>query len=164
VEDKGKLAGVSSFYHMGPTDQTQAVKLSSKWLYLLSQPDNPIAKWDFLFSFFFGDRVSLCSPGCPGTHSVDQAGLELRNLPASSFFFLKIYLFCVYECFYMLVSMFTTGAQCPWRSEEFTGFPEPVTQIVISHCVGAGNQSQVLWRVTSILNSWANSPALDLFF
>jgi hypothetical protein len=27
--------------------------------------------------FVFGDRVSLCSPGCPGTHSVDQAGLEL---------------------------------------------------------------------------------------
>ncbi len=25
-------------------------------------------------------RVSLCSPGCPGTHSVDQAGLELRDL------------------------------------------------------------------------------------
>ncbi|GAB1289500.1 DnaJ homolog subfamily B member 6 [Apodemus speciosus] len=24
-------------------------------------------------------RVSLCSPGCPGSHSVDQAGLELRN-------------------------------------------------------------------------------------
>jgi hypothetical protein len=31
----------------------------------------------------FQDRVSLCSPGCPGTHSVDQAGLELRNPPAS---------------------------------------------------------------------------------
>jgi hypothetical protein len=29
-------------------------------------------------------RVSLCSPGCPGTHSVDQAGLELRNPPASA--------------------------------------------------------------------------------
>jgi hypothetical protein len=27
---------------------------------------------------------SLCSPGCPGTHFVDQAGLELRNLPASA--------------------------------------------------------------------------------
>jgi hypothetical protein len=43
----------------------------------------------FFFLFFsvfrvFGDRVSLCSPGCPGTHSVDQAGLELRNLPASA--------------------------------------------------------------------------------
>ena len=34
-----------------------------------------------LFFFFktFQDRVSLCySPGFPGTHSVDQAGLELR--------------------------------------------------------------------------------------
>jgi hypothetical protein len=26
----------------------------------------------------------VCSPGCPGTHFVDQAGLELRNLPASA--------------------------------------------------------------------------------
>jgi hypothetical protein len=26
----------------------------------------------------------LCSPGCPGTYSVDQAGLELRNLLASA--------------------------------------------------------------------------------
>jgi hypothetical protein len=32
----------------------------------------------------FQNRVSLCSPGCPGTHSVDQAGLELRNSPASA--------------------------------------------------------------------------------
>jgi hypothetical protein len=32
----------------------------------------------------FRDRVSLCSSGCPGTHSVDQAGIELRNLPASA--------------------------------------------------------------------------------
>jgi hypothetical protein len=32
----------------------------------------------------FRDRVSLCSPGCPGTHSADQAGLELRNSPASA--------------------------------------------------------------------------------
>jgi hypothetical protein len=41
-------------------------------------------------SFFFfvfsrhGFSVSLCSPGCPGTHSVDQAGLKLRNPPASA--------------------------------------------------------------------------------
>jgi hypothetical protein len=32
----------------------------------------------------FRDRVSLCSPGCPGTHFVDQAGLKLRNPPAST--------------------------------------------------------------------------------
>jgi hypothetical protein len=35
-------------------------------------------------SYFFRDRVSLCSPGCPGTHSVDQAGLQLRNPSASA--------------------------------------------------------------------------------
>ena len=36
---------------------------------------------------FWGEgqyRVSLYSPGCPGTHSVDKAGLELRNPPASA--------------------------------------------------------------------------------
>jgi hypothetical protein len=32
----------------------------------------------------FRDRVSLSSLGCPGTHFVDQAGLELRNPPASA--------------------------------------------------------------------------------
>jgi hypothetical protein len=36
------------------------------------------------FFLVFQDRVSLCSPGCLGTHFVDQAGLELRNLPASA--------------------------------------------------------------------------------
>jgi hypothetical protein len=44
----------------------------------------------FLFLFFFlgggvfQDRVSLCSPGCPGTHSVDQASFKLRSPPASA--------------------------------------------------------------------------------
>jgi hypothetical protein len=28
--------------------------------------------------------IFLCSPGCPATHSVDQADLELRNPPASA--------------------------------------------------------------------------------
>jgi hypothetical protein len=38
-----------------------------------------------LFCFLFlRDRVSLCRSGCPGTHSVDQAGLELRNPPVSA--------------------------------------------------------------------------------
>jgi hypothetical protein len=38
----------------------------------------------FILFWFCRDRVSLCSPDYPGTHSVDQAGLELRNLPASA--------------------------------------------------------------------------------
>jgi hypothetical protein len=55
--------------------------------------------WVFVFVFGFGfglvlvfvvvvvvvfrDRASLCNPGCPRTHSVDQAGL-VRNPPASA--------------------------------------------------------------------------------
>jgi hypothetical protein len=36
------------------------------------------------FFFDFKDRASLYSPGCHGTHFVDQAGLKLRNPPASA--------------------------------------------------------------------------------
>ena len=43
---------------------------------------SPILGGDFLGRV--QDRVSLYSPGCPGTHSVDQAGLKLRNSPASA--------------------------------------------------------------------------------
>jgi hypothetical protein len=43
-----------------------------------------ILRFFFFFFLVFRDRVSLCGPGCPGTHFVDQAGLELRNLPASA--------------------------------------------------------------------------------
>jgi hypothetical protein len=42
--------------------------------------------WFLVFGFWvlvFLDRVSPCSLGCPGTHFVEQAGLELRNLSAS---------------------------------------------------------------------------------
>ncbi|GAB1295570.1 TBC1 domain family member 15 [Apodemus speciosus] len=50
------------------------------------------AEWDMVNTVSFKKKphtngaawVSLCSPGCPGTHSVDQAGLELRNPPASA--------------------------------------------------------------------------------
>jgi hypothetical protein len=38
----------------------------------------------FVCFLIFRDRVSLYSPGYPGTDSVDQAGLELRNPPASA--------------------------------------------------------------------------------
>jgi hypothetical protein len=38
----------------------------------------------FVCLFVFQDRVSLYSPSCPGTHFGDQAGLELRNPPASA--------------------------------------------------------------------------------
>jgi hypothetical protein len=51
--------------------------------------------------FFFQDRVFLCSPDCPGTHFVDQAGLELRNLTAfaSQVLGLKV---CAMACMWIL--------------------------------------------------------------
>jgi hypothetical protein len=57
------------------------IKLHVLWV----SPSNIYVVVIFFFFFFFlvfPDRVSLYSPGCPGTHSVDQAGLELRNPPA----------------------------------------------------------------------------------
>jgi hypothetical protein len=38
----------------------------------------------FLPSFFKTGFLYVASPGCPETHSVDQAGLELRSPPASA--------------------------------------------------------------------------------
>jgi hypothetical protein len=37
-----------------------------------------------VFGFWFFKTGFLRSPGCPGTHFVDQAVLKLRNLPASA--------------------------------------------------------------------------------
>jgi hypothetical protein len=45
---------------------------------------NELVQQDFFLVLVFHVRVSLCIPGSPGTHSVDQAGLELRNSPASA--------------------------------------------------------------------------------
>ena len=46
-------------------------------------PSSRILKRIF-FSFVFFNTGFLAHPGCPGTHFVDQAGLEHRNLPASA--------------------------------------------------------------------------------
>jgi hypothetical protein len=49
--------------------------------------ENPFFFFGFLFVclfFVFQGRVFLYSPGFPGTHFLDQAGLELRNPPASA--------------------------------------------------------------------------------
>jgi hypothetical protein len=68
----------------------------------------------FVLFLLFLDRVSLCSPGCPGAHSVDKAGLKFRDPFASTslvlglkaraitwlYFLLIIITICyIYECF-----------------------------------------------------------------
>ena len=72
----------------------------------------------------FRDRVSLYSRGCPGTHSVDQAGLELRNPPASAFQVLglkaytttawlniHLYLF-IFVCMYVYMYVYVCVREC----------------------------------------------------
>jgi hypothetical protein len=60
----------------------------------------------FIYLFiFYQDRVSLCSPGCPGTHSVNQAGLKLRNLPASASQVLELKVCATTAQFYFLFLM-----------------------------------------------------------
>ena len=63
--------------------------LENQTLLLIAEPSlQPLSFFlpHFLLFFFldFQDRVSLCSPDCPGTGRADQAGLELRDLPASA--------------------------------------------------------------------------------
>jgi hypothetical protein len=40
--------------------------------------------WFFFVLFCFFETGFLCISGCPGTQSVNQAGLKLRNPPASA--------------------------------------------------------------------------------
>jgi hypothetical protein len=65
--------------------ELQIVVSLQSWVqarFLSAEP--PLQPPIFFFFFFFRDRVSLYSPDCPGTHSEDQAGLELRNPLASA--------------------------------------------------------------------------------
>lgn len=78
------LGFVASFYsnvcHLGPCMTIWS------WRKLLRPtvfPSLPVLaseiKWECI-RFVFWDRASLCSPGCPGTHCVNQAGLELPEI------------------------------------------------------------------------------------
>ena len=109
----------------------------------------------FLSCIFFWDRFSLCSSGCPGTHSVDQADLRLRDSQllglkmcttmTDLFSFLEkgyLYYFqlCVYMCVGMCVSAGTPGGQRHWVSLEME------LQVIVDHLqwvLGTGFWSSV---------------------
>ena len=71
---------------------SQAEYTDIRWVTLTQY----IHKLDFIYLFIylfilgFRDRVSLCSAGFPGTLSVDQADLELRELPVSASWMLEL--------------------------------------------------------------------------
>jgi hypothetical protein len=86
VESSGRT--ISNFLRNRHIDfQSDCTSLQShqQWrcVPLSPQPHQHVEIHILFFFFFFRDRF-LCSPGCPGTHFVDQAGLELRNIPASA--------------------------------------------------------------------------------
>jgi hypothetical protein len=76
------------FWHILGFTPFQCIFICFTNLHILGWRNDSMVKssgYSFFFFFWvFQDRVSLCSSGCPGTHFVDQAGLELRNLPASA--------------------------------------------------------------------------------
>jgi hypothetical protein len=76
---KMKVPYQTQFCHRKPNKQLQTRDLFFK------------KKKEFFFLFhdvhcthIIDEAASVNSPGCPGTHSVDQVGLELRNPPASA--------------------------------------------------------------------------------
>lgn len=56
--------------------------------------------------FSFGNRVSLCLPGCPGSLAIDQASLKLRHLPVSASWWLG---------FKSGTTTTTAWIPCPWK-------------------------------------------------
>ena len=97
----------------------------------------------------YGERESLHSPGCPRTHYVDQAGLKFTEthlpllglIPHLALIFFKIY-FYLFKC--------VCGVyQCVLCVYEFPQSPKKASdplelETVVSHHVGAGNQTPVL--------------------
>jgi hypothetical protein len=79
------------YAHVGHIHVCMLVQMSVG-LFLLVTVFLPVLFFFFFFVFFFfffwflffSRQVSLYRPGCAGTHSVDQACLELRNPPASA--------------------------------------------------------------------------------
>jgi hypothetical protein len=57
----------------------------------------------------------VCSPGCPGTHSIDQASLELRNPPASASQILELKVCATTSgFFFFLMNDVEDPAHCRW--------------------------------------------------
>ena len=104
---RGKFLPFTSELSFGKSQACSALRSLPGWRpAVCSHQSFPVPCWVFLYSIFpqlilvlgfilfmfmvlyilvSPDRVSLCGPCCPGTCSVDQAGLEFRDSPASAF-------------------------------------------------------------------------------
>jgi hypothetical protein len=117
----------------------------------------------FLLLFLFFETGFLCV-ALTVQELIDQAGLELRNLPASASQVLGLKacattlglkcILCV--CFVSYVCLCTMGmAWCPWRLEEKV----LLYLLKMNHHAGSGNWTQVLCKSSHALNLRVIPPA-----
>jgi hypothetical protein len=76
-----------------------------------------------LFCFVFRDRVSLCSLGCPGTHSVDQAAPASASLKACATNARQAWF-----CLLLLIVMLSVGLQ---DLESISSLRDPTPQLIL---------------------------------
>jgi hypothetical protein len=104
-------------------------------------------------SCLFRDRVSLCSSGCPGTHSVDQPGLPTHKEPPASpsrVLELKVRATTVWHIsvlfIYVCVCVCTMNGTCEVQKRLLDSV-ELELEIGRGDHVGAGNQTLTLCRI-----------------
>ena len=101
---------------------------------------------------FVFEPVSLYSAGCPGTHYVDQAGLELRSLPA----FVKDT--CVTAAWQISILIYNLPMPIgthyvDWAGLELRSLPAFVSQVLRSKtCVTAAWQISIL--IYNLPSAW----------
>ena len=78
VEVRGQLCEISSLHHGFWGLDSGCQPCTARAL------DDKPSLCPCLFVYLIIETGFLCSPSCPGTHFVDQTGLELRDLPASA--------------------------------------------------------------------------------
>ena len=111
---------------------------------------------------FFQDRVSLYSPGYPGTHSVDQSGLELINLPASASPVLELKV-CATTARPNFFFVYYSAAICHLPSSRWgsASHPHPWTWPTAAHTAAAGPTS-LLNPLTPSRHSLSSTSLLTL--
>jgi hypothetical protein len=116
----------------------------------------------WLVCFVFQDRVSLCSPGCPGTHSVDQAGLELRDPPASASQVLGLKACATTARLSPLlwrVSGAFAGSHPKWTAKSALLNPEDLWELMVFLKMGSSVTScfkDHYWQICHELSPWAS--------
>jgi hypothetical protein len=114
----------------------------------------------FLFVCLFQDRVSLCSPGCPETHFVDHAGLELRNLPASASWVLGLKACAMMPGYYFDSECFLTKISILFTDLSMHSYMTTYTNILMTHCIASLFGKVLYCRRDLLINVFLKSDSI----